>query len=62
MYKSWTKRGGEEAETQTKFGLLMNDRGFERHRSNGIWYLGITNKETVQDGDSVSEDYVSQAF
>ncbi len=59
MYKSWAKRGGEEAEAQTKFGLLMNDRGFEKKKISVYWYMGITNRESGEDSESVGEEYAA---
>jgi putative DNA primase/helicase len=40
-YKTWAESGNEYVATQTAFGLAIQERGFEKHTSNGIWYLGI---------------------
>lgn len=40
-YKAWCERGGEEPMKQKSFGTAMSDRGFQRQKSCGIWYLGV---------------------
>jgi putative DNA primase/helicase len=42
-YREWS---GEGAMTLMKFGLAITDRGFTRERSNGVWYTGLTLRET----------------
>ena len=40
-YQSWTDSVGERAISQRKFGESITERGFEKTKSNGVWYLGI---------------------
>lgn len=40
-YRDWCDRMGEQAMNGTRFGRTIGER-FERLRSNGIWYTGIT--------------------
>ncbi|MBL8830366.1 MAG: hypothetical protein JNM18_25545 [Planctomycetaceae bacterium] len=40
-YAAWCERGGERAMNQRAFGVAMTERGFDRVRNNGMWYLGI---------------------
>lgn len=40
-YKAWGEAGGEFVVTNTAFSLALQERGFERERSNGTWYLGL---------------------
>jgi putative DNA primase/helicase len=40
-YKAWGEAGSEFIATQTAFALALQERGFQKHISNGKWYLGI---------------------
>lgn len=40
-YRTKTEHLGEEPITLTKFGMAMAEKGFEKVKNNGIWYLGI---------------------
>jgi len=44
-YRKWAETSGEKIETQRSFGTKMTERGFERIRNNGIWYMGLTLNE-----------------
>ena len=40
-YVIWSRSRGEEPMTQTRFGEALSDKGYQRTKSNGIWYLGV---------------------
>lgn len=40
-YKAWIEAAGEPAMSLKAFGLAIEERGFEKKPSNGIWYLGM---------------------
>jgi putative DNA primase/helicase len=41
-YKAWSESNGEQAElSQHAFGSALLAKGYESHRSNGIWYRGL---------------------
>jgi P4 family phage/plasmid primase-like protien len=40
-YCNWAKDGNERVVSLTVFGLAIQERGFERKASNGVWYLGL---------------------
>lgn len=40
-YKVWCEAAGERAKTQRTFGAGLTERGFDRYKKSGIWYLGI---------------------
>jgi P4 family phage/plasmid primase-like protien len=40
-YKQWCETNGEHFETMTAFGTYLENQGFEKHASNGVWRLGI---------------------
>lgn len=41
-YREWCDRTGERRETQTKFGMAMRERGFEKKsKADGVHYIGI---------------------
>jgi putative DNA primase/helicase len=40
-YKKWCEASGEYAVTLTAFGNRLEEQGFLKHRSGGIWRLGI---------------------
>jgi putative DNA primase/helicase len=53
-YRHWGEAGSEHVMTSTMFGLAMQERGFEKKTSNGVWYLGVGLKpesETTSDDD-----------
>jgi len=44
LYRCYTQyaEGAREAVlSQTAFGAAMTERGFERRKSNGVWYIGV---------------------
>jgi putative DNA primase/helicase len=41
-YRQWCEDTGEKPFKQRTFGLAMTGRGFERDISNGVWYVGLT--------------------
>jgi len=41
VYKKWCDQGGEYTMTLTAFGTQLEERGFPKRSSNGIWRLGI---------------------
>jgi putative DNA primase/helicase len=50
-YTAWCKATGETEITQRDFGQRISERGFERKKNNGIWYIGIqprTDCETTE--------------
>ena len=52
-YRKGLEGSGTVPMTQTAFGRTMGKRGFEKDRSDGIWYCGIdlrTNKQDNEDG------------
>jgi putative DNA primase/helicase len=40
-YKKWAEGGGEDVLSMTAFGNAMQERGIEKAKSGGKWYLGI---------------------
>jgi len=40
-YQSWCGKNGESHCSQRQFGQVMTERGFQRQRSNGTWYVGV---------------------
>jgi putative DNA primase/helicase len=40
-YTSWCETANERVESQSSFGQRLTEKGCERYRNNGIWYLGI---------------------
>jgi len=40
-YKKWCEASNERPMSLTKFGTAIEERGIEKHDSNGTWYLGI---------------------
>jgi len=40
-YCDWARASGEGPISQKRFGTAMTERGFERTRSDGVWYAGI---------------------
>lgn len=40
-YKKWTDENGEYCVSQRVFGASITERGFVKHRNNGVWYIGI---------------------
>ena len=54
-YRKWSESGGEEALTQTAFGLRLTERGMKKERgSAGMKYFGIGlgQNERKQKGDT----------
>ena len=48
-YKTWAHDNGEYVITQTRFGLLMNEKGFVRQREkSGNWYIGISLLDSLE--------------
>ena len=47
-YKKWTDENGEYCVSQRNFGVSITERGFEKHRNNGIVYLGIKIKDEME--------------
>jgi putative DNA primase/helicase len=41
-YKNWAEGGNERVMTQTAFGLALEERGFEKKKSGGNWYMGLS--------------------
>jgi putative DNA primase/helicase len=41
-YCEWAKSAGEREVSQRAFGESMSERGYERYRSDGMWYRGVT--------------------
>lgn len=41
-YVTWSEEEGEKVSTKKSFGEWLASKKFEKHRSNGIWVLGIT--------------------
>jgi putative DNA primase/helicase len=44
-YRQWSERAGEKPLSRDAFGDAMTQRRFERQKSNGVWYLGVTLRE-----------------
>jgi putative DNA primase/helicase len=44
-FRAWCEETGERPPSQRSFGLALTERGFERQKSNGVWYLGIALRE-----------------
>jgi phage/plasmid-associated DNA primase len=44
-YKTWSERAGEQPLGNRLFSDAMGERGFEKHISNGTWYVGIAVRE-----------------
>ncbi len=41
-YKDWADQSGERAETQTRFGRRLKERGFQRKKIRGVyWWAGL---------------------
>ncbi|MCE9556758.1 MAG: DUF5906 domain-containing protein [Planctomycetes bacterium] len=40
-YVKWCEGRGEHPQSGRAFGTAMTERGYERHKNNGIWYLDI---------------------
>jgi len=56
-YREWCDRTGERRETQTKFGMAMRERGFEKKsKADGVHYIGIglRSDRTLSDPDEAS--------
>lgn len=53
-YRAWCETNGEHSVTMRRFGLAMTERRFQRHQSNGTWYLGIglRNEFEVHSGEN----------
>jgi putative DNA primase/helicase len=56
-YRQWCERAGERPVKQKSFGESLSERGFERERSNGVWYLGIGLLD-----DGIGEDECEERF
>jgi putative DNA primase/helicase len=40
-FRTWCQQSGEHLESQTEFGKRLDERGFRRRTSNGVWWHGI---------------------
>jgi len=45
-YREWCEASGEFVMSQRKFGERLAERGFQKQKSNGVWYRGIDVRET----------------
>jgi putative DNA primase/helicase len=44
-YRGWCERAGEEVMPQKLFGPALEERGYPKRTSNGVWYLRIALRE-----------------
>jgi putative DNA primase/helicase len=54
-YASWCEGAGERVESQRSFGQQLTEKGCERYRNNGIWYLGVRLRATNEAADGRTE-------
>ena len=47
QYRLWCDTNGEKVVTQRTFGEAMTERGFERVKSSGKWYVGLSMNGTL---------------
>ena len=40
-YRAWSEKAGEHPINQRNFGKAMTERGFERIKNNGVWYVEL---------------------
>ena len=40
-YEKWCIEYGEQPVNNRQFGILMTQRGYERIKNNGYWYVGV---------------------
>jgi putative DNA primase/helicase len=52
-YKAWCESSKELVMTNTAFGIMMKDRGYEKKKSGDWWYIGIALK--AKDDDAGNE-------
>jgi putative DNA primase/helicase len=45
-YRDWCEKANEEPLSQKYFGPALEDKGFHKKTSDGVWYLGIALRET----------------
>jgi putative DNA primase/helicase len=50
-YQRWCECAGEDPLKDTPFGEAMVARGFERFKSNGVWYKGLAIRPVSFDGE-----------
>ena len=55
-FSTWCDCGKEPAISRKRFGEALGERGFERQRSSGVWYRGITLRNDVQEGEDEEKD------
>lgn len=48
QYRRWMEDAGEMPVSQQRFGTAMTERGFERKKNNGKWYVGIEMKTATE--------------
>jgi putative DNA primase/helicase len=54
-YKGWAETNGEWVKSLTAFGMAMEERGIEKKRSDGMWYLDIGLQPNSKSGSEHSE-------